>query len=65
MAEREAKQWIKKHYTLGKAESYANTWRFRQIAPETVKAQGYTHFKNKKLPNGVELVLAYKHPRKL
>jgi hypothetical protein len=63
MSENAAKQWVKKHYKLGKVDSSANTWRFRQISPETVKTQGYTHFKNKTLPNGVELILAYKHPR--
>jgi hypothetical protein len=64
MTKEYAKKWIKKHYKLGKCEETAHTWRFRQIAPETVEKQGYTHYKNKVLPNGVELVLAYKHPRK-
>lgn len=64
MSQADAKKWIKKHYKLGKCEDAAHTWRFRQVAPETAEAKGYTHYKNKVLPNGVELVLAYKHPRK-
>lgn len=60
MSESVAKAWIKKHYKLGKIDITANTYRFRQIAPDTVRTQGYRRFKIKKLPNGVELVLAYK-----
>jgi hypothetical protein len=63
MSETEAKKWIKKHYKLNKIEVSAHTYRFQQILPDKVKNQGYRHFKIKKLPNGVELVLAYKHPR--
>jgi hypothetical protein len=64
MSESEAKEWVKKHHKLSKIEISANTYRFQQLSPEKVKSSGYTHFKVKKLPNGVELVLAYKHLRK-
>jgi len=64
MSKSEAKNWIKKHNKLSKFEVSTHTYRFQQIQPDKVKNQGYTHFKIKKLPNGVELVLAYKHTRK-
>lgn len=67
MSEKEAVRWIKKHYGehgVHKIDVTPNTYRFRQIDPDTIRKQGYIHYKNKVLPNGVELVLAYKHPKK-
>lgn len=64
MNEKDAIKWVKKNYgSYIKIEKNPHTYRFRLLEPTTVKHQGYKYYKNKKLTNGVELVLAYKKLR--
>jgi hypothetical protein len=57
MTKSEAKKWVAKHYKYIKIDEKVNTYRFRQIDPSNLKKY---KFRTKRLPNGVELVLAYK-----
>jgi hypothetical protein len=51
----QAKTWLRKHkYKIPQVDDKTNTYRFRQQPPED-----YSEFRNKKLPNGVILVLGY------
>jgi hypothetical protein len=55
--EDQAIEWIKKHdYKYKKIDAPAEFYRFRQINPKKLKGK---KFRNIKLPNGVELIMAY------
>ena len=53
--------WLLNHdYKVLKIDETNNFIRYRQISPAILKRQGYTQFKNKKLGNGIKLIIAYK-----
>ena len=53
--------WLLNHdYKVLKIDETNNFIRYRQISPVILKRRGYTQFKNKKLGNGIELIIAYK-----
>lgn len=61
MSESAAKKWVKKHYgNASKIDITPNTYRFRLLNPDAIKATGYRRFRTKVLTNGIELILAYK-----
>lgn len=59
--EESATKWLKtnKHKIKG-VDVKPKMLRFRQYNPAYIKKQGYTHFVTKKLPDGIDLVIAYK-----
>lgn len=56
----QAKKWIKWNYNLKKIDITDHFFRFRQLEPSYLKKIGYTNYRNKKLPNGIELIIAMK-----
>jgi hypothetical protein len=59
---KEAKKWLKASgYKSPKVDETENQLRFRQIAPNTVKKQGFTEYKTKEIGDGIQLVLVYKN----
>ena len=57
----QAIKWIRDNgYLNKKIDEKPNMYRFRQLTPRYVKNQGYSKFVTKKLPNSVELILAYR-----
>jgi len=62
-----AKKWLREHkYKHPKVDDTENTYRFRQINPQTIEKKGYTTYKNKTLgKSGIILVIAYKKKNKI
>jgi hypothetical protein len=59
---KEAKKWLKESgYKCPKVDETENQLRFRQIAPTTVKKNGYTDYRTKEIGEGIQLVLVYKN----
>ena len=57
----DAIKWILEHeYRIYKIGITKNEFRIRQISPERLKKLGYLNYHNKKIGNGIQLVLAYK-----
>ena len=56
----EATEWVREHFNFKKIDETKNSWRFRQLSPETLRKKGYSKYVVKVLPNGVELALALK-----
>nr|WPF46849.1 MAG: hypothetical protein [Lake Baikal virophage 14] len=56
------KQWLKEHQYKDKdLDDKTNFYRFRQFNPTSLKKQGYSEFRTKKLgKSGIELIIAYK-----
>jgi hypothetical protein len=53
-------KWILEHkFRVYKIGITKNEFRIRQISPERLKKLGYTNYHNKKIGNGIQLVLAY------
>ena len=53
--------WLLNHdYKVLKIDESNNFIRYRQESPSVLQRQGYTQFHNKKLGNGIELIIAYK-----
>jgi len=63
--EESAVKWLKinKHKIKG-VDVKPKMLRFRQYNPAYIKKQGYTKFITKKLPDGIDLVIAYKEEMK-
>jgi hypothetical protein len=59
------KQWLKEHQYKDKdLEAETNFYHFRQFNPTSLKKQGYTEFRTKKLgKSGIVLIIAYKSPK--
>lgn len=59
----QAMMWLHQNgYKVKKVDETARMFRFRQVAPATLRRNGYTHFVTKKLgDSGIELVIAYPH----
>ena len=56
------KQWLKEHQYKDKdLDDKTNFYHFRQYNPTSLKKQGYTEFRTKKLgKSGIELIIVYK-----
>jgi len=53
--------WVLHHgYKVTKIDQPHNFIRYRQVSPTTLRNKGYTQYHNKKIGDGIELVLAYK-----
>jgi len=46
-----------KHSKVDKTQSY---WRFRQLDPSKLRKEGFNHYRNKEIADGISLILAYK-----
>lgn len=58
---RSAKKWLKENdYECPKVHKTENFIRFRQVDPEEIAEFGFKKYRNKKLPDGIELVIAYR-----
>jgi hypothetical protein len=60
MDEKQAINFILKHYKLKKIDETKHYYRFRQYNPSYLKKLGYTIIKTKKINNDVELIIYYK-----
>lgn len=57
--EEEAIVWLKKHnYKYQKMDLKKKYYRFRQVSPKVVKADGYTVFRVLKIADGLEFIIA-------
>ena len=57
----DAIKWIIEHkYKVKKVDETKNLYRFRQIAPSSLKRQGYDIYHNHRINDIIMLVLAYK-----
>jgi hypothetical protein len=45
---------------INKVDETENYYRFKQVSPKILYKEGYTVIRNKKIANGIQLVLAYK-----
>ena len=53
--------WLLNHgYKVKKIDIPDNFIRYRQISPSTLAKKGYTEYRNKRIGQGIELVIAYK-----
>jgi hypothetical protein len=58
----DAIQWVIEHgYKVKKIDETKKFYRFRQITPATLKKNGYTEFRTKKLDKEIDLIIAYHH----
>ena len=52
--------FLKEHkYKHNKVDETNHYFRFRQISPDTLRKKGFHIFRNKKLKNGISLILGY------
>ena len=61
-SEKEAINWVREHYKVKKYNDNQriNYFSFRQLEPTYLKQKGYTKYIEKRLNNGVLLVIALK-----
>jgi hypothetical protein len=43
-----------------KVDRTTNYWRFRQLEPSELRKEGFNHYRNKEISDGINLVLAYR-----
>jgi hypothetical protein len=50
----------KNNFKHNKVDKTLNYWRFRQLDPSKLRKEGFSHYRNKEISDGINLVLAYK-----
>ena len=53
---------IENAFKIKKIDLTKNFFRVRQLDPNYLKKKGFTHYHNKNIGQGIELVLVYKEP---
>jgi hypothetical protein len=51
---------VKNNFKYNKVDKTVNYWRFRQLDPSKLRKEGYNHYRNKEISDGISFILAYK-----
>jgi len=51
---------VKNNFQIKKVDETKNTFRFRQIAPQLLRREGYNNYKTVSIDPNIDLVIAFK-----